>query len=230
MVVPGHDTRPSPAGHRRSAARNRVARSPRSSTLTLASPCHRATSASSSANSAATWDAGCVELGLEPGRADDQFAPCAVGLEVDARDEPVTEKEGVDVVAVASLRLGDVDLDAVMQAVQTVRPVAFEDQRVEGAHECPRVDVPRHPRLVPDPPRPGPALDLDGPHLARGQPWSRWRPGRARSASGSSRPGSVRRTLPRARAARRARCSCAIGSSGVGVATTRRGSTLSGMS
>ena len=119
----------------RRAGRSAGARSPRGSTSTRSSPSQPAIDAELRASSAAVSGGASGSACAACTRS----APaCAVGLEVDPRDEPVAEQERQHVVAVHALGRRHVDLDPVAEAEQPLDARALPDQRVERPDQRPR--------------------------------------------------------------------------------------------
>ena len=78
-----------------------------------------------------------VDARLGVGGLDAQHAGGTIGLEVDAPDQLAVEEERQHVVAVDALGRWRVDLDAVAEAEEPLRPLAVPDQRVERAEQRP---------------------------------------------------------------------------------------------
>ena len=72
---------------------------------------------------------------LPPQPEDAQGAGLAVDPRLDPADQPVAEQDRQDVVAPASLLLGDVDLPDVVEAVERAQEVAVPDVRIERGEE-----------------------------------------------------------------------------------------------
>ncbi len=97
-------------------------RSPRSPTVTSPRPSHDAIVRNSAANASATRPRVLAGFGERTDHV--QCVPEAFGLEVDAADQPAVEQERPDVVAELALRLGNVDLYAVVEARTAARRAA----------------------------------------------------------------------------------------------------------
>jgi hypothetical protein len=120
----------SPARHQRAPGRgHRPGRPP------PREPSHAPSSCSSAASSRATATRSTSGSAQAPRTSRRPVA--AVGLEVDARDQPVTEQERQHVVAVHAAVLRDVDLDAVVEVEQPLGALAAPHQRVERRHQRP---------------------------------------------------------------------------------------------
>ena len=154
----------------------------------------------------------------------------AVGLEVDARDEPVAEQERQHVVAVDALGLRDVDLELEAEAEQALDAAALPQQVVERAEQRAGVDAARDAGVAVQVGGHVPALDLDREQLARLHQL-----GDARADRVGGEPEVVAQLGQRGDARARARRSptssrCASSSLGVGASSTACGSTRSGRS
>ena len=129
--------------------------------------------------------------GLRIGGMDAQDACRAVGLEVDARDDPVAEQEGQDVVAILALFGRRVDLDAVAETEQAFGAGAFEHQRIERRQQRAGVDLARDAGRGVEVGLLVPALDADGNQFARSRPVLRAGPSCRLARGGNSRAGTT---------------------------------------
>ena len=161
---------------------------------TLSSPSQSAISRSSSRSGPATCAR--VVTRLEMRGVDEQLRVGAVGLEIDARHQPVAQQERQHVVAVLALGDRRVDLDAIEEVEDALGAVALPDQRVERRQQGARLDLARLARggieigrLVPALDR-RPAADRPPRPARRAAPWCRRRRGE------SSRAGRIRWRRP----------------------------------
>ena len=99
-------------------------------------------------------------------RLDEQSSSLPIGLQVHTTDDRVPEQERQHVVAELPLRLGHVDLDAVVEVEEALGALALPHHRVERAEQCPGVDLARQRGIAVQERRTLPPLDRDRQQLA----------------------------------------------------------------
>jgi len=90
----------------------------------------------------------CRSSVLPPRRLDQERRGPAIRLEVDTAHEVVADEDGQGVVAEPALRRGRVDLDAVLEAEETLGPVAEPHHRIEGREDGGGVDAAGESRIA----------------------------------------------------------------------------------